>query len=72
MDSRPATHRKLLACDEKKPVAERSREVLERFAPDAPEPESEDPVVKMAHRLKTKATDHVSRGVAHASFGSFW
>jgi mono/diheme cytochrome c family protein len=32
MDSRPATHRKLLACDETKPVAERSREVLERFA----------------------------------------
>jgi len=29
--------------------------VLERFAPDAPEPESEDPVLKMAHRLKTKA-----------------
>jgi transposase len=29
--------------------------VLERFAPDTPEPESEDPVVKMAHRLKTKA-----------------
>ena len=32
MDSRPATHRKLLACDETKPVAERSREVLARFA----------------------------------------
>jgi len=29
--------------------------VLERFAPDAPAPESEDPVLKMAHRLKTKA-----------------
>ena len=29
--------------------------ILERFAPDAPEPESEDPVVKMAHRLKTQA-----------------
>ena len=29
--------------------------VLERFAADAPAPESEDPVVKMAHRLKTKA-----------------
>jgi hypothetical protein len=29
--------------------------VLERFAPDAPTPESEDPVVKMAHRLKTQA-----------------
>ena len=32
LDSRPNTHKKLLACDEKKPVAERSREVLERFA----------------------------------------
>ena len=32
LDSRPATHRKLLACDEKKSVAERSREVLDRFA----------------------------------------
>jgi hypothetical protein len=32
LDSRPATHKKLLACDESKPVAERSREVLERFA----------------------------------------
>lgn len=29
--------------------------VLERFAPDAPAPESEDPMLKMAHRLKTKA-----------------
>lgn len=29
--------------------------VLERFAPDAPEPQSQDPVLKMAHRLKTKA-----------------
>ena len=29
--------------------------VLERFAPDAPAPESDDAVVKMAHRLKTKA-----------------
>jgi transposase len=29
--------------------------VLERFAPDAPAPESEDPVLEMAHRLKTKA-----------------
>jgi len=29
--------------------------VQERFAPDAPEPESEDAVLKMAHRLKTKA-----------------
>ena len=29
--------------------------VLERFAPHAPAPESEDPMVKMAHRLKTKA-----------------
>lgn len=29
--------------------------VLERFAPDAPEPQSEDPVLKMAHRLKTSA-----------------
>lgn len=29
--------------------------VLERFAPDAPAPESDDPVLKMAHRLKTKA-----------------
>ena len=29
--------------------------VLERFAPDAPAPESEDAVVKMAHRLKTAA-----------------
>jgi hypothetical protein len=32
LDSRPNTHKKLLACDETKPVAERSREVLERFA----------------------------------------
>jgi hypothetical protein len=32
MDSRPATHKKLLACDPKKPQAEQSREVLERFA----------------------------------------
>lgn len=31
-DTRPIAQRKLLACDEKKPVAERSREVLERFA----------------------------------------
>ena len=29
--------------------------ILERFAPDAPAPESEDAVLKMAHRLKTKA-----------------
>jgi hypothetical protein len=29
--------------------------VLGRFAPDAPAPESEDPVLKMAHRLKTQA-----------------
>lgn len=29
--------------------------LLERFAPDAPAPESEDAVVKMAHRLKTAA-----------------
>jgi hypothetical protein len=29
--------------------------VLERFAPDAPEPQSEDPVLRMAHRLKTSA-----------------
>lgn len=29
--------------------------MLERFALDAPEPHSEDPVLKMAHRLKTKA-----------------
>jgi hypothetical protein len=32
LDSRPATHKKLLACDESKPVAERTREVLGRFA----------------------------------------
>ena len=29
--------------------------VLQRFAADAPAPESDDPVVKMAHRLATKA-----------------
>ena len=29
--------------------------VLERFAPDAPEPQTSDPVVKMAHRLSTQA-----------------
>lgn len=29
--------------------------ILERFAPDAPEPVSGNPVVKMAHRLKTQA-----------------
>lgn len=29
--------------------------VLERFAADAPQPETDDPVVKMAHRLGTKA-----------------
>ena len=28
--------------------------VLQRFAPDAPAPETDDPVVKMAHRLGTK------------------
>jgi transposase len=28
--------------------------LLERFAPDAPAPESDDPVVRMAHRLSTK------------------
>ncbi len=32
LDSRPNTHKTLLACDETKPVAERSRVVLERFA----------------------------------------
>ncbi len=32
MDSRPVSHKMLLACDESKPVAERSREVLTRFA----------------------------------------
>lgn len=32
LDARPTTHRKLLACDPKKPQAEQSREVLERFA----------------------------------------
>jgi hypothetical protein len=32
LDSRPSTHKKLLACDPKKPQAEQSREVLERFA----------------------------------------
>ena len=31
MDSRPLSHKMLLACDESKPVAERSREVLTRF-----------------------------------------
>lgn len=29
--------------------------VLDRFAPDAPAPESNDPVEKMTHRLGTKA-----------------
>ncbi len=29
--------------------------VLERFAPDAPEPQTADPVVQMAHRLSTQA-----------------
>ena len=29
--------------------------LLERFAPDAPAPESDDPVLRMAHRLSTKA-----------------
>lgn len=29
--------------------------VFERFAPDAPAPETDDPVERMAHRLKTKA-----------------
>jgi hypothetical protein len=28
--------------------------VLERFAADAPAPETDDPVLKMAHRLSTK------------------
>ena len=28
--------------------------VLQRFAPDAPAPETDDPVVRMAHRLGTK------------------
>jgi transposase len=28
--------------------------VLQRFAPDAPAPETDDPVVRMAHRLRTK------------------
>jgi hypothetical protein len=32
LDSRPETHKKLLACDESKPVPERSRDVLEQFA----------------------------------------
>src|SRR5262249_32924291 len=31
LDSRPSTHKTLLACDPKKPQAEQSREVLERF-----------------------------------------
>lgn len=29
--------------------------VFERFAPDTPAPETDDPVVRMAHRLKTRA-----------------
>ncbi|MFC4342839.1 transposase, partial [Cupriavidus numazuensis] len=29
--------------------------VLERFAPDAPAPQTKDPVVQMAHRLGTQA-----------------
>ncbi|HEY1186207.1 MAG TPA: DUF1592 domain-containing protein [Gemmata sp.] len=32
LDSRPGTHKRLLKCDESKPLADRSREVLERFA----------------------------------------
>ncbi|MFO0825566.1 MAG: DUF1592 domain-containing protein [Gemmataceae bacterium] len=32
MDSRPSSHRRLLACDPKASVAEQSRQVLERFA----------------------------------------
>ncbi len=32
LDTRPATHRRLLACDESKPAAEKTREVLGRFA----------------------------------------
>jgi hypothetical protein len=32
LDTRPATHRRLLACDASKPAAERTKEVLSRFA----------------------------------------
>jgi len=32
--------------------------VLQRFAPDAPAPETDDPVVRMAHRLGTKKVEH--------------
>jgi len=32
LDTRPATHRRLLACDESKPAADKTREVLARFA----------------------------------------
>ena len=32
--------------------------VLQRFAADAPAPETDDPVVKMAHRLGTKKGEH--------------
>ncbi|QJW99190.1 DUF1592 domain-containing protein [Frigoriglobus tundricola] len=57
-DSRPNTHKKLLACDPKKPIAERSREVLERFATRAyrrPVTKDElDRLLKLAERQLAK------------------
>jgi hypothetical protein len=54
LDTRPASHRKLLACDASKPVAERTREVLGRFLRRAyrrpPTAEEFDRVVALAEK----------------------
>jgi mono/diheme cytochrome c family protein len=49
LDSRPATHRKLLACDQSKPPTARTREVLTRFATKAyRRPATTDEVERLA------------------------
>jgi hypothetical protein len=59
LDSRPATHKRLLACDESKAVEERSREVLERFASRA----YRRPVTKdELERLMLLATSRLRKG----------
>ena len=59
LDSRPNTHKSLLKCDEKKSVAEQSREVLERFASRA----YRRPVTKAElDRLMLMATSRLTKG----------
>ncbi|HTN77004.1 MAG TPA: DUF1592 domain-containing protein, partial [Pirellulaceae bacterium] len=61
LDTRPASHRRLLACNQEKPQAEQTREILTRFARRAfRRPSTTDEVERLAKLVEASTTSGAS------------